>query len=62
MSTFLRNDFRLIKRSKRAKKLIKHLNEIAIRSGDDITKWWEVDKDMPLKYCEGVIVPNKLAA
>jgi hypothetical protein len=49
-------------RSKKAKKLIKHLNEIAIKSGDDITKWWVVDKDMPLKYCEGVIVPNKLAA
>jgi hypothetical protein len=41
--------------STKAKKLVRYLNETAKKSGDDITKWWVVEKDISFsKHCIGV--------
>ena len=50
------------KKSIKARKLIKHLNESATKTGDDITKWWVVDTDIPLGLSKSIKQNNKLAA
>jgi len=49
-------------KSNKALKLIKHLNQMASNSGDDITRWWVVDEDIQLNSCECIVHSNKLAA
>lgn len=41
-------------KSKKAKKNICTLNRTAKCCGDDITKWWVVDRDVPLSKCERI--------
>ena len=50
------------KKSVKAKKMIKHLNQIAIHNGDDITKWWVVENDIPLALSKSTFQNTKLAA
>jgi hypothetical protein len=50
------------KKSIKAKKLIKRLNWAAIHHGDDITKWWVVERDIPLALCKSITHNEKVAA
>ena len=42
---------RIAFKSKKAGKLIKHLNDTARASGDDITKWWVVKLNVDIDRC-----------
>jgi hypothetical protein len=42
---------RIAFKSKKAGKLIKHLNDTARASGDDITKWWVVKHNVDIDRC-----------
>ena len=50
------------KKSVKAKKMIKHLNQIAIDNGDDITKWWVVENDISLALSKSTFQSTILAA
>lgn len=49
-------------RSNRSRKMVRSLNETARLAGDDITKWWVVEKDVPMSLCEGIRDFTKMAA
>jgi hypothetical protein len=46
--------------SKKAGKLIKHLNDTARASGDDITKWWVVRHNVGIYKCIADVHATKM--
>ena len=43
------------RKSRKARMFIEQLNMVAASCGDDITKWWVVDKDIELNLCDNLI-------
>lgn len=43
-------------RSNKARKLIRALNQAARQQGDDITKWWIVENEIPLTLCDKALL------
>ena len=46
-------------RSNKARKVIRALNQAARRQGDDITKWWIVEKEIPLALCDKAMLSEQ---
>ena len=51
---------RIAFKSKKAGKLIKHLNDTARASGDDITKWWVVRHNVGIEKCIADVPATKM--